>query len=63
MQVGLLILLSLLVRTSPAALLLRSEDLLAGGKKYSGPNRLPLLLWLINQTARYVFYAMHRTLQ
>ncbi|KAL3154375.1 hypothetical protein ABBQ32_013852 [Trebouxia sp. C0010 RCD-2024] len=51
-KVGLLIMLSLLLRTTPAALLLRSKDLLLGGKKYSGPNRLPLLLWLINQTAR-----------
>ena len=47
--------LSLLLRTAPAALLLRSNDLLLGGRKYSGPNRLPLLLWLINQTARWVF--------
>ena len=46
--------LSLLLRTAPAALLLRSDDLLLGGRKYSGPTRLPLLLWLINQTARWV---------
>ena len=57
LQVGLLIMLSLLLRTAPAALLLRSNDLLLGGRKYSGPNRLPLLLWLINQTARWVFSA------
>ena len=49
--------LSLLLRTAPAALLLRSNDLLLGGRKYSGPNRLPLLLWLINQTARWVLGA------
>ena len=53
LQVGLLMMLSLLLRAEPAALLLRSQALLDGGKKFSGPNRLPLLLWLINQTARY----------
>ena len=53
LQVGLLILLSVLLRAVPAALLLRCQALLLGGKKYSSPTRLPLLLWLINQTARW----------
>lgn len=51
-QVGLLIFLSLLLRAAPAALLLRSQALLLGGKIFSGPGRLHLLLWLINQTVR-----------
>ncbi|DBB03869.1 TPA: hypothetical protein ACH3X1_012957 [Trebouxia sp. C0004] len=51
-KVGLLIFLSLLLRAVPAALLLRSQALLLGGKIYSGPGRLHLLLWLINQTVR-----------
>lgn len=55
-QVGLLIMLSLLLRSMPAALLLRSQALLLAGKVYSGPSRLPLLLWLINQTARCAHY-------
>ena len=54
LQVGLLIFLSLLLRSQPAALLLQSQHLLSGGKKYSGPGRLHLLIWLINQTARYI---------
>ena len=52
--------LSLLLRAEPAALLLRSQALLDGGKRFSGPNRLPLLLWLINQTARYNHFSEGR---
>ena len=52
-QVGLLTMLALTLRASPAAAVLASEQLLQAGKRFTSPARLPLLLWALNQAARW----------
>ena len=52
-QVGLLTMLSLTLRASPAAAVVASEQLLQAGKRFTSPARLPLLLWALNQAARW----------
>lgn len=51
-NVGLLVSLALALRAKPAALLLDADRLAAGGRRYSAPGRLPLLLWLLSQAAQ-----------
>lgn len=51
-QVGLLVALALALRAKPAALVLDADRLAAGGRRYTAPGRLPLLLWLLSQTAQ-----------
>lgn len=50
-KVGLLVLLALLLRTSPQALLDAAPQLLAGGRAYTSGPRLLHLLWVIHQAA------------
>ncbi len=45
--------LSLMLRASPAAALLLSDDLLRSGVQFSAPQRLPFLLWTLAQAAKY----------
>jgi hypothetical protein len=52
MQVGLLVVLALALRANPAALVLDADRLAAGGRRYTAPGRLPLLLWLLAQSAQ-----------
>ena len=51
-QVGLLVVLALALRAKPAALVLDADRLAAGGRRYTAPGRLPLLLWLLAQSAQ-----------
>ena len=53
MQVGLLTMLSLTLRAAPVAAVVASQQLLQAGKRFTSPARLPLLLWALNQAARW----------
>ncbi len=44
--------LALALRAKPAALVLDADRLTAGGRRFTAPGRLPLLLWLLAQTAQ-----------
>lgn len=51
-QVGLLVVLSLILRTRPEVLLLVSPTLLSNAPSYSSPRRLAFQLWIIHQVTR-----------
>ena len=57
-QVGVLVSLALMLRAAPATALLLSDSLLRGGSHFSGPTRLPFLLWTLNQAARSAFHRL-----
>ena len=46
--------LALALRAKPAALVLAADHLVSGRARFASPGRLPLLLWVLNQTARCV---------
>lgn len=48
---GLLVSVALVLRASPAAAILLSDALVTAGARYSGPQRLPYLLWMLAQAA------------
>lgn len=51
-QVGLVILVSAIARTSPVAVIRCMEDIVYEGARFTSPDRLPLLLWVFGQAER-----------
>lgn len=51
-QVGLLVVLCLILRSRPEVLLLMSPTFLKKGAAYSTPRHLPFQLWILDQAAR-----------
>ncbi|WIA29077.1 hypothetical protein OEZ86_011588 [Tetradesmus obliquus] len=50
-KAGLLVMLAVILRTRPQVLVQASGQMRAAGGQLSGPGRLPVLLWVINQAA------------
>lgn len=54
-QAGVVIMVSMMARANPVAVMRAMEQLVYDGPRFTSPTRLPLLLWVFGQAERCAF--------